>query len=91
MWPDFHHADDLEMSGRVVDFLPVAAADAFNLRGGSEHVAEQLVRVLRRAPCEFDHVVLHPIPNPRFPGDPEQDYTARVARDALPRVRRALA
>ena len=91
VWPDFHHADDLEMSGRVVDFLPVAAADAFSLRGGSEHVAEQLVRVLRRAPCEFDHVVLHPIPNPRFPGDPEQDYTARVARDALPRVRRALA
>src|SRR5262249_19221346 len=25
VWPDFHHADDLETSGRVVDFLPVEA------------------------------------------------------------------
>jgi hypothetical protein len=38
----------------------------------------------------FDHVVLHPIPDPRFPDDPEQGYTARVAREVLPRVRAAL-
>src|SRR5438105_4947368 len=29
VWPDFHHATDLEMSGRVVDFLPESAAEAF--------------------------------------------------------------
>ena len=40
VWPDFHHAPDLEASGRVVDFLPDAAADAFSLRGGPAEVAE---------------------------------------------------
>jgi hypothetical protein len=35
-------------------------------------------------------VVLHPIPDPRWPDDPERGYTARVAREVLPRVRRAL-
>jgi len=90
VWPDFHHAPDLEASGRVVDFLPTAAADAFALRGGPAEVAERLVDVLRAAPAEFDYVVLHPIPNPPSPDDPEHGYTARVARVVLPRVRRAL-
>jgi 5,10-methylenetetrahydromethanopterin reductase len=91
VWPDFHHATDLEMSGRVVDFLPVEAADAFALRGGPAQIVEQLVGVLRAAPAAFDFVVLHPIPNPTWPDDPERDYTARVAREILPAVRRALA
>ncbi|HTY78197.1 MAG TPA: LLM class flavin-dependent oxidoreductase [Candidatus Bathyarchaeia archaeon] len=90
VFPDFHHAPDLEASGRVVDFLPVAAADAFSLRGGPTQVADQLVDVLRRAPAEFDYVVLHPIPNPPSPDDPERGYTVRVAREVLPRVRLAL-
>ncbi len=91
VWPDFHHAPDLLASGRVVDFLDAAAADAFALRGGPVEVAEQLAGVLRAAPAEFDYVVLHPIPNPEFPDDPERGYTARMAREVLPRVRRALA
>jgi len=90
VFPDFHHAPDLEASGRVVDFLPVDAADAFSLRGGPTQVADQLVDVLRRAPAEFDYVVLHPIPNPPSPDDPERGYTVRVAREVLPRVRLAL-
>jgi alkanesulfonate monooxygenase SsuD/methylene tetrahydromethanopterin reductase-like flavin-dependent oxidoreductase (luciferase family) len=90
VWPDFHHATDLEASGKVVDFLPDAAADAFSLRGGSAEVAARLVGVLRAAPAAFDYVVLHPIPDPRWPSDPERDYTARVAREVLPAVRRAL-
>jgi len=90
VFPDFHHAPDLEASGRVVDFLPESAADAFSLRGGPAQVADQLVEVLRRAPAEFDFVVLHPIPNPPSPDDPERGYTARVAREVLPRVRLAL-
>jgi 5,10-methylenetetrahydromethanopterin reductase len=90
VWPDFHHAIDLEASGRVVDFLSVEAADAFALRGGPAQVASQLIDVLRASPAAFDYVVLHPIPNPTWPDDPERDYTARVARDILPAVRRAL-
>ena len=90
VWPDFHPAVDLEASGRAVDFLPEKAADAFCLRGGPADVARQLVEALRGAPAAFDHVVLHPIPDPRWPDDPERGYTARVAREVLPAVRRAL-
>jgi alkanesulfonate monooxygenase SsuD/methylene tetrahydromethanopterin reductase-like flavin-dependent oxidoreductase (luciferase family) len=90
VWPDFHHAVDLGASGRVVDFLPESAADAFSLRGDPREVADRLIDVLRAAPAEFDYVVLHPIPNPPSPDDPERGYTARMAREVLPRVRRAL-
>lgn len=90
VWPDFHHAPDLEASGRAVDFLPVAAADAFSLRGGPVEVAERLIEVLRAAPATFDYVVLHPIPNPPTPDDPERGYLVRMAREVLPGVRRAL-
>jgi 5,10-methylenetetrahydromethanopterin reductase len=91
VWPDFHHAPDLEASGRVVDFLPAEAADAFALRGGPGEIVTQLVEVLATAPAAFEHVVLHPIPNPPTPDHPERGYTARVAREILPAVRRALA
>src|SRR2546429_6233429 len=90
VWPDFHHAPDLDMSGRVVDFLPTQAADAFALRGGPAEVTRQLIDVLRAAPASFDYIVLHPIPNPSWPDDPDRGYTARVAREILPAVRRAL-
>ena len=90
VWPDFHHAADLEGGGRVVDFLPAEAADAFCLRGGPGEIVEQLVGVLESSPVGFDYVVLHPIPDPRFPVDPERDYTARVAREILPHVRARL-
>ena len=91
VWPDFHHAPDLEASGRVVGFLPTAAADAFCLLGGATEIATQLVNVLRAAPVAFDYVVLHPIPNPTVPDDPDRGYMARMAREVLPRVRSALA
>jgi 5,10-methylenetetrahydromethanopterin reductase len=90
VWPDFHHAPDLEFSGKAVDFLSPEIADAFCLHGGPAEIVEQLVAVLRAAPATFDHVVLHPIPDPRFPTDPERDYTARVAREILPHVRARL-
>ena len=90
VWPDFHHAPDLDASGRVVDFLPTEAADAFALRGGPAEIVTQLVSVLRGAPAAFDYVVLHPIPNPPTPDDAEHGYTARVAREILPAVRQAL-
>ena len=90
VWPDFHHAPDLETSGRVVEFLPTGAADAFALRGGPAEIVKQLVAVLRASPAEFDYVVLHPIPNPPSPDEGERGYTARVACEILPTVRRAL-
>ncbi|MGH7384913.1 MAG: LLM class flavin-dependent oxidoreductase, partial [Candidatus Rokuibacteriota bacterium] len=90
VWPDFHHAPDLEASGKAVDFLPVDVADAFSLRGAPAEVATRLVHALKAAPAGFDHVVLHPIPDPKWPADPETDYTARVAREVLPRVRKEL-
>jgi 5,10-methylenetetrahydromethanopterin reductase len=90
VWPDFHHAPDLELSGRVVDFLPEAAANAFSVRGGAGEITEQLIGVLRAAPAAFDYVVLHPIPNPPMPDDPERGFLARIAREVLPQLRRAL-
>jgi 5,10-methylenetetrahydromethanopterin reductase len=90
VWPDFHHASDLESSGRVVDFLPEAIADAFSLHGRPQDIVTQLLSTLEVAPVAFDYVVLHPIPDPRFPVDPERDYTARVAREILPQVRSGL-
>jgi 5,10-methylenetetrahydromethanopterin reductase len=90
VWPDFHHAPDLEASGRAVEFLPPGAADAFCLRGAPEAVADQLIAVLHAAPAAFDYVVLQPIPNPPEPDDPERGYIARMARAVLPRVRRSL-
>ncbi len=90
VWPDFHHAMDLEASGRVVDFLPTAAADAFCLRGGPDRIIEQLLAVLSSAPAVFDHVVLHPIPNPPTPDEGERGYMTRVAREILPPVRAKL-
>jgi hypothetical protein len=91
VFPDFHHATDLEASGRVVDFLPEAAADAFCLRGGASEIVAQLLDVLRSAPARFDYVCLHPIPNRTAPDDPERGFMARVAREVLPPVRAALA
>ena len=59
-------------------------------QAGNE-IVSQLVAVLRASPAEFDYVVLHPIPNPPTPDEGERGYTARVAREILPRVRDALA
>jgi alkanesulfonate monooxygenase SsuD/methylene tetrahydromethanopterin reductase-like flavin-dependent oxidoreductase (luciferase family) len=91
VWPDFHHAVDLVASGRAVDFLPPAAADAFCLRGRPADVVAALLAVLGAAPAPFEHVVLHPIPNPPTPDDPDRGYMARAAREILPAVRAALA
>ncbi len=94
VWPDFHHDPDLLKAGRAVDFLTQAHADAFALRGAAADVVEQLVGVLAGAASagiEFEHVVLHPIPNPPSPDDSESGYTVRVAREVLPAVRERLA
>jgi hypothetical protein len=71
--------------------LPDAAADAFCLRGGPAQISRQILDIVRAVSVPVDHIVLHPIPDPRFPDDPERGYTARVALEILPAVRAALA
>src|SRR4030095_2093389 len=90
VFPDFHHAPDLEASGKVVHFLPAQAAAAFFLRGGPAQIGEQLLGVLRSAPAAFDYVCLHPIPNPASPDDPERGFMAPGAREIFQPVRAAL-
>ncbi|MCY3734108.1 MAG: LLM class flavin-dependent oxidoreductase [Chloroflexi bacterium] len=90
VWPDFHHDPDLLKAGRAVDFLSEAHVDAFCLRGTADDVTGQIVGVLTEAASygiEFEHVVLHPIPNPPAPDDSDDGYTVRVAREILPKVR----
>lgn len=90
IWPDFHHARDLLASGAAVDFLGGEHADAFALRGGTDDVARLLIGILSRCydvGIRFEHVVLHPIPDPRTPDAGTGAYTERVAREVLPRVR----
>lgn len=88
--PDFHHHPDLVESGRIVDFLPEAAADAFSVRGTASQVASQLAEALTQG-IEFDIVVPHPVPNPPVPGTSAgPDYMERMATDVIPEVRRLI-
>ena len=67
VWPDFHHARDMEAAGAEVAFLPEAAASAFTLRGPFEAIREQLLAILQLG-FPLDVVVPHPVPTP-VPGD----------------------
>lgn len=88
--PDFHHTPDLEGAGRLLEFLPPAAAEAFCLHGDADAVSRQLIELLRALPV-FEIVVLHPVPDPAHaaPGSPP-DYMGLVAGEVLPPVRAAL-
>ncbi len=85
VWPDFHHHDDLQASGRLVRFLPDAVADAFAAHGDAEAVAAQLSAALAAGvPC--DVLVAHPMPTPA-PDGPRPDYMERFAREIMPALR----
>src|SRR5207245_10082023 len=79
VWPDFHHARDLDASGRVVDFLPEAVADAFSLRGGPSEFADRCAAVLSAALAAFDYSLIHQILAPTTPIDPPPSSTAHLA------------
>ena len=89
VFPDFHHHTDLVGSGRLVDFLPTAAADAFSVRGTAAEVTAQLVEVLSLG-VTFDIVVTQPVPNPPPPGGATPDFMERMAREVLPALRARL-
>ena len=90
VWPDFHHAPDLVVSGRYVDFLSEEQANSFCLKGTAYEISKQLATVIIGAlnvGVEFEYVVLHPIPDPLW-FDPEgKSYMERVPREVFPKVK----
>ncbi|MGE0821635.1 MAG: LLM class flavin-dependent oxidoreductase [Candidatus Binatia bacterium] len=85
VWPDFHHANDLEASGRLVSFLSNEIADAFALYGPPDMIARQLCEMLHLGfPIEM--VIPHPVPTPP-PGGPRPDYMERFATEVIPLLR----
>ncbi len=85
VWPDFHHAADLEASGRLVSFLSDEIADSFALYGTPATIAAQLHDVLKLG-LRIDLIIPHPVPTPP-PGGPRPDYIDRFAGEVLPRLR----
>jgi len=84
VWPDFHHAADLEASGRIVSFLSDEIAEAFALFGPPGQIAEQICRVLECGQ-KIDMIVPHPVPAP-VPQGPSADYIERFAKEVMPQV-----
>jgi len=89
VWPDFHHADDLEASGRLVSFLSDEVADAFALYGAPAMIARQLGKVLSLG-FPISMIIPHPVPTP-LPGGPRPDYVERFASEVMPLLRSAMA
>jgi 5,10-methylenetetrahydromethanopterin reductase len=85
VWPDFHHTEDLEASGRLVSFLPDEVADAFAAYGTPSMIASQLCGVLRQGfPIEM--IIPHPVPTPP-PGGARPDYIERFASEVIPALK----
>lgn len=79
VWPDFHHARDLEAAGDVAGFLGNDAVDAFALHGDADEIIAKL-RTIEAYGLGIDLVVPHPMPTEATaPGD----YTERFAHDVL--------
>jgi 5,10-methylenetetrahydromethanopterin reductase len=83
VFPDFHHARDLLAAGRVVQFLPRAAADAFALRGSFDDVAKQLERLLA-----VDVPIEIVLPHPMLAPDNPIDYLGEFAQRVIAPLRR---
>lgn len=73
VWPDFHHARDLEAAGALVDFLPAEAADAFALYGSWQSIREQLDRILA-LDLPISVILPHPIVLPNTGIDYLSDF-----------------
>ncbi len=83
VWPDFHHARDLEAAGEVVSFLPASAVDAFALHGPFEAIVEQLRTVLGYG-LPIEAIVPHPMPTPAPAEDGGFDYARAFAEAVFP-------
>ena len=85
VWPDFHHARDLEAAGRVVSFLPEAAVGAFALHGTFADIVAQLRTVLAYdLPIEV--IVPHPMPTPAPVAQGGFDYAREFAEAVFPAI-----
>ncbi|MGH8058884.1 MAG: hypothetical protein ACREOH_16880, partial [Candidatus Entotheonellia bacterium] len=82
VWPDFHHAEDLEASGRLVSFLPDEVADAFAVYGTPAMIAKQLREVINLG-FPVAMIIPHPVPTPPA-GGPRPDYIERFATEVIP-------
>ena len=89
VWPDFHHARDLEAAGRIVSFLSDEITEAFALYGPPAMIAEQLTAVLK-LDHQIDMVIPHPVPS-HVPKGADPAYIERFATEVIPAVRSALA
>jgi 5,10-methylenetetrahydromethanopterin reductase len=83
IFPDFHHARDLFEAGRLVDFLPREAADAFALRGSFVEIAAQLTRAL-----DVDVPIEIVLPHPMLAPDRAVDYLGEFATHVIEPQRR---
>ncbi len=83
VWPDFHHARDLEAAGDVVSFLPDAAVDAFALHGPFEAIIEQLGTILRYG-LPIETIIPHPVPTPAPRDQGGFDYARAFAEAVFP-------
>ncbi len=85
VWPDFHHASDLEASGKVVSFLSDEIADSFSLFGTPDMIAEQLHRVLGYG-HKIDMLIPHPMPTP-MPNWSDPQYIERIPQEVIPKLK----
>ena len=85
VWPDFHHAADLEAAGTLVSFLPDEVADAFAIYGPPEMIAAKLSGVLHMG-YDIDMIIPHPVPTPN-PDGPQPDFMDRFITEVVPILR----
>ena len=88
VWPDFHHAADLEAAGRIVSFLSDEITESFALYGPPAMIAKQLSAVLK-LDYKIDMVIPHPVPAP-VPRGADPSYIERFATEVIPAVKAAL-
>lgn len=82
VWPDFHHARDLNDAGDLVAFLPDAAVESFALRGPFPAIREQLREILGSG-LPIEVVVPHPVPTPASGGF---DYARAFAEQVIAKL-----
>ena len=83
VWPDFHHARDLEAAGDVVSFLPDEAVEAFSLRGSFGEITAQ-IQTIRDYGLPIEIIVPHPMPTPLPVSEGGFDYARRFAERVFP-------
>lgn len=83
VWPDFHHARDLESAGDLVSFLPDDAVDAFALHGSFEAITDQLRTILGFG-LPIEVVVPHPMPTPLPLSAGGYDYARHFSEAVFP-------